>query len=401
MSHSYESTVVIGAGPYGLAVAAHLRGRGVPVRVFGEPMEAWAEQMPKGMFLKSTPAASSISAPKPGYTLPDYCVASGTPSLGDHGPVPIDVFVDYGRWFQEQLVPVERERVAQVAQAADGFDVTLESGEVVPAKSVVMAAGHVQFAYVPEALRPLVGDAELPTERISHACHHSDLSALGGSTVAVVGGGQSALETAALLHEAGATVDVIVRAPGLRWAGIPPERRTRRDKILKPDTPLGPGWSLTAVYRGAGWFRRLPNKTRLALVESVLGPAGSWWLRPRVDGVVNVHVGTSVRRAWTEGDKVVLECEGDHAPDRLVVEHVIAATGYEVVPGTIRFLDSDLLDRVKLTGGFPVLNGSFESTVPGLYFAGLSTAATFGPSMRFVCGTQFAAPRIARGIARR
>ena len=149
MNVSSQSTVVVGAGPYGLAVAAHLRGRGVPVRVFGEPMQLWSRHMPKGMYLKSEPAASTISAPTAGYTLADYCTISGRPSLGQHGPVPIELFIEYGQWFQEQLVPVEQERVVCVAPVGDGFAVTLESGEVVAAKSVVMAAGHLQFAYVP------------------------------------------------------------------------------------------------------------------------------------------------------------------------------------------------------------------------------------------------------------
>ena len=265
-----------------------------------------------------------------------------------------------------------------------------------------MAAGHVQFAYVPDVLQRVADNAPLPTERVSHACHHSDLSRLGGSTVAVVGAGQSALETAALLHEAGALVDVLARTSELRWAGVPADTRSRRDRIVKPMTPLGPGWSLTAVHRGPNVFRRLPARTRLNLVRSVLGPSGSWWLRPRVEGVVNMRLSTVVRDAWTEGDKVVLEYStGGGAPTRLVVDHVIAATGYRIAPGAIATLDAGVRDRIECAGGFPELSGSFESSVPGLYFAGLSSAATFGPLMRFVCGTEFAAPRIAAGVAGR
>src|SRR4051794_7484875 len=157
---SQDATVVIiGAGPYGLAVGAHLRGRGVGVGVFGEPMSSWAEQMPAGMFLKSEPAASNISAPRPGYTLADYCAESGAPDLGAHGPVPIGLFVEYGRWFQEQLVTLERTKVVSVAARQRGFEVALETGETVLASSVVMAAGHVQFAYVPDELRALAGGA--------------------------------------------------------------------------------------------------------------------------------------------------------------------------------------------------------------------------------------------------
>ena len=131
MSVSYEPAVVVGAGPYGLAVAAHLRAKDVPLRVFGEPMSAWTRNMPVGMCLKSAPSASSLSAPTSGYTLLDYCRHTAT-SLGADGPVPIELFAQYGQWFQEQLVPVEQGRVVSVRERADGgFDVALDTGEVV------------------------------------------------------------------------------------------------------------------------------------------------------------------------------------------------------------------------------------------------------------------------------
>ena len=79
---SSAPAVVIGAGPYGLSVAAHLRGRGIAVRTFGDVMDGWHTHMPAGMFLKSTSSASSLSAPGTGSTLADFCVVSGTPAAG-------------------------------------------------------------------------------------------------------------------------------------------------------------------------------------------------------------------------------------------------------------------------------------------------------------------------------
>src|SRR5207248_11535645 len=55
-----EPTVVIGAGPYGLSVAAHLRAAGIPTLTLGTPMAFW-RSMPAGMFLRSAPSASSLS----------------------------------------------------------------------------------------------------------------------------------------------------------------------------------------------------------------------------------------------------------------------------------------------------------------------------------------------------
>ncbi|MFC7714160.1 hypothetical protein [Nonomuraea recticatena] len=62
--------VVVGAGPYGLSVAAHLRAAGVAVRVFGEVMASWRHPAATGMFLKSTPRATDLSTPKPGGSWP-------------------------------------------------------------------------------------------------------------------------------------------------------------------------------------------------------------------------------------------------------------------------------------------------------------------------------------------
>src|SRR3954467_9697799 len=97
-SRRAPAVVIIGGGPYGLAAAAHLTERGVPMRIFGEPMSSWRANMPDGMFLKSTPDASNISAPRPGHPLDDYCDAHGIARLGEDDPIPIDVFRGYGMW---------------------------------------------------------------------------------------------------------------------------------------------------------------------------------------------------------------------------------------------------------------------------------------------------------------
>jgi cation diffusion facilitator CzcD-associated flavoprotein CzcO len=396
------AAVVVGAGPYGLAVAAHLLHEGVSVRVFGEPMDAWRHNMPKGMFLKSEPFASSLSAPRKGYRLEDYCRAIGVRPLRNDEAVPIEMFVGYGCWFQEQLVPIEQERVVRVSAAGDRFEVELGTGEIFTTRSVVMAAGHVQFTNLPPVLASLAEGEPLPTSLVSHTSQHDDLSKFAGSDVAVVGAGQSALETAALLHESGAGVHLIVRAPRVLWAGPPNVERTWKDKVLKPMSGLGPGWSHFGSERGAGAIRHLPERTRLAIFKAVLGPAGAWWLHDRVENVVEIRTAQSVASGSIEGDEVVLECSAPHgARQRLVVDHVLAGTGYRVDVDSIEFLDQNLRARVDRVAGFPALNASFESSVSGLFFAGLSSAATFGPLMRFVCGTDFAAPRLARGVAAR
>ena len=390
------SAVLIGAGPYGLAVGAHLRARRIPVRVFGEPMEAWRRNMPAGMFLKSTPSASSISAPDPGHSLDDYCRAKGIRPLTEAEVVPISLFVDYGLWFQDQLVPVDHDRITHVRSTGGEFEVTVSSGECLRARNVVVATGHLRYATTPPVF------ASLPADRRSHTRDHDDLSKFAGREVAVIGAGQSALESAALLREAGADVHVLVRERRVLWAG-PPEvgRRTLSQKLLKPESPLGPGWSHVASHRGAGAVRLLPAAARLAMVRKILGPSGAWWLHDRVMGPIDVRTSCEVRGASVQDGRVVLDCETPDGRTRLEVDHVLAATGYRVDLEELEFLDESLRSRITRVHGFPVLRPDFASSVPGLYFAGLSSAGTFGPLMRFVCGTDFAAPRVAAGVAAR
>ncbi|WP_214412361.1 FAD-dependent oxidoreductase [Sphaerisporangium fuscum] len=378
--------VVIGAGPYGLSTTAHLRGRGLAVRTFGTPMSSWRDGMPAGMLLKSTPDASSMSAPAPGHTLADYCAEIGRPALGEHDSVPIELFVDYGMWFRSRLVDdLEETPVVSLDHDGGRFRLRLGSGEDVEAATVVVASGLTGFAHVPEELRGL--DPAL----VSHSSRHHDLTPFAGRDVVVIGAGQSALEGAALLREAGASVRVLARRQ-VRWGGDP-----RQGKRFAPDTCLGPSWALYAFANLAPMFRFLPEGTRLDLVRRVLGPLGSWWLKDRVAGRLPVISGTRLTGARADGDKIVLTT----GSGEITADHVMAATGYRVDLDALGFLAPGLRSRITRAGGFPRLDGSFQSSVPGLYFTGLAAAASFGPLLRFVCGTEFASPRLAAAVAAR
>jgi Pyridine nucleotide-disulphide oxidoreductase len=395
--------VVIGAGPYGLAVAAHLRGRGIPVRVLGDVMATWRDHMPAGMFLKSTPDASSISAPAAGFTLAAFCTHSGLPPLGEDEPVPVDLFIRYGQWFADQLVPgIEPRLVRRLEHDRSGFHLTLDDGEELQTDTVVMAGGVVDFAYIPDELAAAAPGGPSPSAAVSHSSQHHDLSALASQDVAVIGAGQSGLESAALLHEAGANVQVLAR--GEARFGSPPKPAAHGPARLlpRPHSPLGPTWRIYPFSHAAGYFRYLPAQTRLDLVKRVLGPLGAWWLRDRVVGRIPVRQGLRIRRASQDGSKVLLSVESAVAqPAELEVDHVIAATGYRVDLAKVGFLSPDLRDRIAILAGFPCLSPSFECSVPGLFFAGLTAAAEFGPVMRFVCGTPYAGRRISDVVAGR
>lgn len=393
-SQNTTEVVIVGAGPYGLSVAAHLAATGVPFRIFGKPMSAWSDQMPKGMLLKSEGFASTLSDPGSHFTLSGFCRQQGLPYEDNQRPVELETFVAYGLAFQKKLVPnLEDNLVVSIRRSPHGFEVGLNDGGSVWARKVVIAAGIAHFAYVPEVL------SGLPAEFVTHSSMHSDLDGFKGRRVAVVGAGASALDLAALLHNAGALVHVIARGPAIRFFD-PPQPRSLREKILSPGTGLGTGYDFLFYSKAPHVFRLLPEKLRLNRVQRTLGPRPGWFVRDQVVGKVSIQLNQSITGASIGNDCVHLRLKGPEGTGSLEVDHVIAATGYRVDLGRLEMLSSELRSEIRLTGKSPLLSSNFESSVPGLYFAGVVAANTFGPVMRFVYGAPFAARRLSRHLAK-
>ncbi|MFD8213926.1 FAD-dependent oxidoreductase [Streptomyces sp. NPDC007896] len=390
---------VIGAGPFGLSTAAHLRARGIPVRVFGEPMVSWRDHMPEGMLLKSTPVASSLDAPQPGHTIADYCDAAGIRRLvTDEDIIPVETFIAYGEWFQQKLVPeLERVRVVSVdRRGGEGFELKLDSGESFTARAVVVATGLYGLAHLPPELGGAAADGPTPTGPVSHSSQHHDLTRFSGKELIVVGAGQSALETAALAAEAGAQVRVVSRGRGRVAFGAPPWKQPK----LRPESPFGRAWSLWALSYYPHPYRYLPAETRHYLVRRVLGPLGAWWLRDRFEGKVEVSEVSGIVRADVSDGRPVLSVRTlGGRTEEVSADHVIAATGYRVDIAAMDFLGHELRTALEVSRGTPKLGAGYRSSVPGLYFTGLPAAASYGPVMRFVCGTEFASPRLAKHLA--
>ncbi|MEU8956339.1 NAD(P)-binding domain-containing protein [Streptomyces sp. NPDC048518] len=391
-----KTVVIIGAGPYGLSAAAHLRARGLPVRVFGAPVASWSRRMPAGMLLRTTAAASALATPREGFTLRDYCREAGERWIDAEDQVPVGLFMRYGGWFRERLVPrVEDERVAAVDRLADGFRVKLSSGEVVRAGAVVVATGLSGFAHLPAPLAAAASGGPSALGLISHSSQQTDPRSFAGRTVTVVGAGQSALESAALLHEAGADVQVLARGAGVRFEA-PPSGRPH----WQPDTPAGRSWSLYGLTRHPAAFRRLPPAARLRLAERTSRPRGAWWLKERFEGRVPVLAEQRITAAETYGGGIALRTvTQDGRTHTVESEHVLAATGFRVQLEALDFLSPELRADLIRIGGFPVLDKGFSSSVPGLYFTGPSAAASFGPALRLVTGTRFAGPRLSKSVA--
>ncbi|GLW61997.1 hypothetical protein Arub01_02410 [Actinomadura rubrobrunea] len=388
MDDSVIDVLVVGAGPYGLSVGAYARQAGLQVRVIGIPMQFWRENMPAGMFLKSEPFASSLGSPVPGLGFREY--SGGWP---DGLPIPVDTFVSYGLWFTEHAVPEpEPSRVLRVEHTpGPRYRVMLSTGEEVRARSVVVSVGVGPFCHVPAEL------AALPPSLVSHSMDHREFDRFSGKEVVVVGAGQSALETAVLLADCGARPVLLARTPKLSWNDLPVKGAERLTSVVRgPRHGLGRGWRSWVLSERPQVVRYLPVRTRQRLVENTLGPAGAWWLRDRLDGRVTRLLGRRVVDAARLDDGRVRIVTEDRHGDRTEVraDHVIAATGYVPDVNRIALLDPDLRRRLRRTGLSPTLDAHFQSSLPGLYFAGLTAAATFGPVMRFVYGADFAARRI-------
>jgi FAD-dependent urate hydroxylase len=265
----------------------------------------------------------------------------------------------------------------------------------------VVATGLAYFAHVPPELARLAPAGPSPGGVLSHSAQHDDLGVFAGRRVAVIGAGQSALETAALLHEAGADVSVLVRGDRAIFASPPHDiDHQGLGTLLKPESSLGPGWSHFTLAHAPMVVRHLPLQGRAWLVKNILGPSGAWWLRDRVQYRLPVEVHQRIRAASIDGAQVMLDLETDGGARSLTVDHVIAATGYQVTIDALDFLASPLRAGIDTANGAPRLGASFQSSVPGLYFCGLAAATTFGPLMRFVAGTGFAARTISRALAR-
>jgi thioredoxin reductase len=390
-----NNIIIIGAGPYGLSVAAHLRARGIAFRIFGKPMANWQHKMPRGMRLKSEGFASNLADPDDRYTLAAYCAHEGVAYEDEGLPVSRESFIDYGCAFQQRFVPeVEDRIVVSLRCSGNGFAVQLDDGEIVAAEKIVVAIGVSDFAYLPPVF------AGLPAELVSHAARHEDMAAFSGREVAVIGGGSSAIDIAALLHEAGAAVQLITRRAELPFHSPPELDRSLVERLRAPMTGIGPGSRSFCYTQMPQLFHSLPPELRMRIVSTWLGPAGGWYMRERVVGRVPSLYGYTPRSVDVAEGRVHLRLAGTDGSQRAIsVDHVIAATGYKVDLAAIGFIDEALRARIDAVSGLPVLSRDFETSVPGLHLVGPAAAYSFGPMFRFVLGARYTARRMARHLA--
>ena len=385
-SSSTCEAVVVGAGPYGLSVAAHLRHAGIAARVFGEPMTFWRNNMPRGMLMRSPWRATHLSDPDGTLSLDAYASAH---AVDPKAHLPLETFIAYGEWFQQHAVAdVDRRAVRRIDMTRDGFRLTLDDGETLDADRVIIATGLRNQEYRPAAFK------DVPATLASHTAAHPDLSVFRGKRIGVIGRGQSACESAALLAESGAEVELISRGD-IHWLGIPANgatqktlRRQLREKLASP-SEVGP-FPLSWLVEVPGAVRHMPAALREEFSRRCLKAAASGWLKPRF-GRVRCNPGRTILGARALGDRVALDLDvGERVFDR-----VLLGTGYRVDIARLGILGPQLLDRIVRDEGSPMLRPGFESSVPKLHFVGSYAVKSFGPLLRFIAGAPYAARAVA------
>ena len=384
---------IIGAGPYGLAAAAHLRTvKGLDVHSFGEPMSFWERNMPVGMFLRSGWAASHIADPNQALMLESFQAASRQIFST---PVPIDRFIQYGQWYQQQAVPdLDRRKISRVASQPNGFRLLFDKGETVVARRVVVAAGISSFAWrSPEF-------ANIDNLLASHTSEHRNFAKFAGKRVLVVGGGQSALESAALLHENRAEVEIISRAQQIRWLGGLVSRTIqgglgpKLSKLLYAPTDVGPA-GISQIVARPDLVRHFPRAVQDWLRKRSIRPAGARWLVARLQ-TVPMRLGRTVISARPVGERINVQLSDG---TERTVDHVFLGTGYRVDVCKYEFLAPGLAQGIACFQGYPRLRDGFETSVPGLHILGAPAVWSFGALNQFVVGTHYAGRTLLRFIA--
>jgi len=365
--------IVIGAGPYGFAVAAQAKHCGLDFIILGEPMSFWHEHMPKDMLLRSPWPESSLADPLGRFRLDDYVRLQGL-GRATQDPIPLKLFLQYAAWFrrQEGLAPWQC-MVAGVEWHNGTFTVTLDDGESLRARNVVVATGLAYFSNVPPVFQTLPGHLWAHSSQLTSFEHFAN------QRVLVIGAGQSALESAALLAESGAAVELACRGQRVYYRNI----------TLGVSSPRIVKWAARAIQTT---FRTLPLSLRQRIMAKLESGSGAPWVRDRIAGRVLIRASTLVERLREGGDGIEVTFSGE---TRTQVHFIVVCTGYKVNLSRLSFLSSGTVwPQLELSNGYPRLDRQYQSTVRGMYFVGHMSTQDFGPLGRTAVGSAWQARSI-------
>jgi thioredoxin reductase len=348
------------------------------------------------MLLKSEGFATNLYAPGKGYFLRDYCQEQGLPYADVGLPVSRQLFVDYACEFQRRLVPqLEESWITRVRHIDGGFALETSDGKQVEVRRVVLAVGITHFPWLPVELRGL------PPDLVSHSSAWGQMGSFRGKRVLVVGSGSSAIDVAIELKHVDARPELLARMDKLAFHPPPREPRPLNERILYPRVSIGVGWRSKLAADLPLVFHRMPQQLRHRVVARHLGPAPGWSARSQFEGHVPTHLNAELQEVKAEGNQLRVYFRNQTGDTQdLMVDHMIAATGYKPRLDKLTFLDPALAAEIDTEGTSPNINRNFESSVPGLYMVGLAAANNFGPLLRFACGAEFTVKRLAPHLAR-
>lgn len=363
--------IIIGAGPYGISLAAHAIANNLSFRILGYPMDFWKNQMPQSMFIRTPHDFCSFSDAKDELTIQRFAKETGVELVT---PLPRPIFVDYAMWFAKEAgVEFTPELVTTLSKDGEDYLIETETGQRFQAKNVIIATGVEHYKYTPEMFR------SLPSHLVSHTSGYTSFQAFAGKNIAVVGSGQSAWEAAALLHLAGSEVELLYRRESANYAGSTADEIQLRN--------LGDVFYQLALDEKQEEWGQSPGSV-------------AHFLRPYVEGKVPETGGITIFRAeQTSNDKVNLYLSDGTLR---VVDHVISASGFRINLERVPFLPHKLLNSIVREGDFtqfPKLDESFESSIAGLYFAGPLSSHSHGPTFRFILGLKKASQTIITNIS--
>jgi FAD-dependent urate hydroxylase len=377
--------LIVGAGPFGLSLAAYVAHQKIEHMVLGKSMDFWKSNMPRGMLLRS--ACDWHLDPLNVHTIEAYLkTRQQTPA--DVEPISLELYLAYAEWFrrQKRIEPVP-EMVARLDYSAGGsaypFAAHLDGGNTVHARRVALAVGFRYFKNIPTELAEI-----LPAGSFSHTCDLVDFAPLKGKRCLVIGGRQSAFEWTALLLEAGASA-------------IHVTHRHATPQFMEAD------WSwatsvVAAMPDNPGWYRSLSPEGQQD-AQHRLWAEGRLklepWLLPRIERD-NVTIWPRTRLVscleGPAGDYAVTLDSGD----TFRVDHIILASGYKVDIERVPFLAvGNILPALHSRNGFPILDIGFQTNIPGLYITSMAATQDFGPFFAFTVSVNASARIIGAALA--
>lgn len=376
--------LIIGAGPFGLALSGYAKHKNIEHIVLGKTMDFWKSNMPKGMYLRS--ACDWHYDPFDQDTIERFLETKNlTPS--DVEPLALDFYLGYIDWFVNQkgieIVPAWVQQLNHIDEASPFYEVVLQDGKTLTATNVVLALGFRYFKNVPDQY-----SAIFPSDRYIHTCDLVDLASLNGKRVLIIGGRQSAFEWAALLHENGAAaVNLSYRHP--------------TPSFQKADwTWVNP--IVDAMVKNPGWFRCMTEDEK-AQVNQRLWAEGRLKLEPWLAARITTDAIKLFPESHVTGCRELPSHELEVSLDTstLVVDQIVLATGYKVNVERVPFLRSgNILTSLETRNGFPVLDEHFQSNLPGLFFTSMCATQDFGPFFAFTAAVRTSAKLIGAVLER-